>query len=286
MSELILKNKLNLQSLIIQSLPWGTILAGLFLVAIILASIFPYLFASTDPLAINPEAAFQAPSWAHWFGTDQSGRDIYARVIHGSQQSLTIGVLAIGLAFLIAIPLGVIAGLSGGWIDRVIGWVIEVLFAFPSLILALLFVAVFGAGITQLIIATGIGIAPGYARMIRGQVLAARHAGYVESARALGHSPWRIIRRQLLPNAMRPLVVVVTMGIGQSIVWASALSFLGLGAKPPAPEWGTMMSAGRDFIANAWWLTFFPGFFILLTTLSTTVLGRYLQNRLEGRSHA
>lgn len=286
MSEIVLQQKFTAYSLVFRTLSWGTVLAGLFLAFIILASIFPNLFTATDPLAIRPEAAFQAPSWEHWFGTDQSGRDIYTRVIHGTQQSLTIGILAISLAFSIAIPLGVIAGLSGGWTDRVIGWVLEVLFAFPSLILALLFVAVFGTGISQLIIATGIGIAPGYARMIRGQVLAAQNAGYVEAARALGHHPWRIIRRQLIPNAMRPLVVVVTMGIGQSIVWASALSFLGLGAKPPAPEWGTMMSAGRDFIANAWWLTFFPGFFILLTTLSTTILGRYLQNRLEGRTHA
>ena len=286
MSDIVLNQKNTIQKTFFPTLPWGAIFAGLFLSLLFLAAVFPNLFTANDPLAINPEAAFQAPTWTHWFGTDQSGRDIYTRVIHGSQQSLTIGVLAIALAFAIAIPLGVIAGLMGGWVDRIIGWTLEVLFAFPSLILALLFVAVFGAGITQLIIATGIGIAPGYARMIRGQVLSAKNAGYIESARVLGHSPWRIIRRQLLPNAMRPLIVVVTMGIGQSIVWASALSFLGLGAKPPAPEWGTMMSAGRDFIANAWWLTFFPGFFILLTTLSTTVLGRYIQNRLEGRTHA
>ncbi len=163
------------------------------------------------------------------------------------------------------------------------GWLLEVLFAFPSLILALLFVAVFGSGIGPLIVATGLGGAPGYARMVRGQVLAVRNAGYIESARALGHPPLRIIARQLLPNAMRPLIVTLTMGVGQAIVWASALSFLGLGARPPAPEWGTMLSMGRDFIANAWWLTFFPGLFIVLTTLSTTVVGRYLQQRLEGR---
>lgn len=263
--------------------PWGVGLAGLFLLALLLAALVPQIFALTDPLSIRPEDAFQAPGWAHWFGTDQSGRDIYARVVHGSRQSLLIGVLAIALALAIALPLGVLSGLAGGWLDHLIGWVVEILFAFPGLVLALLFVAVFGSGIGPLIVATGMGIAPGYARMIRGQVRAARHAGYVEAARALGHTPWRIVRRQLLPNAMRPLVVVVTMGVGQSIVWASALSFLGLGAKPPAPEWGTMMSAGRDFIANAWWLTFFPGFFILLTTLSTTVVGRYLQRRLEGR---
>jgi len=183
----------------------------------------------------------------------------------------------------IAIVLGLTGGLGGRRTDRGVGWVLEILFAFPSLVLALLFVAIFGSGIGPLIIATGLGSAPGYARMVRGQVLAVRNSGYIEAARALGHPPLRIIGRQLLPNAMRPLIVTLTMGVGQAIVWASALSFLGLGAPPPAPEWGTMLSMGRDFVANAWWLTFFPGLFIVLTTLSTTVVGRYLQQRLEGR---
>jgi peptide/nickel transport system permease protein len=252
-------------------------------VFLLLSALLPRLFTHTDPLATLPEAAFHAPGWEHWFGTDQSGRDIFSRVIHGARQSLTIGLLAVALAISIAIPLGLAAGLAGGWLARAIGWVIEVLFAFPGMVLALLFVAIFGGGIGPLIVATGLATSPGYARLVRGQVLAVRNSGYIEAARALGHLPSRIIRRQLLPNAMRPLVVVVTMGVGQTIVWASALSFLGLGAKPPAPEWGTMLSVGRDFIANAWWLTFFPGLFIVLTTLSTTVVGRLLQRRLEGR---
>jgi peptide/nickel transport system permease protein len=257
--------------------------AGSFLVFLLLAALLPRLFTATDPLASVPEAAFHGPGLAHWFGTDQSGRDIFSRVVHGARQSLTIGLLAVALAMSIALPLGLAAGLAGGWLARGIGWVIEVLFAFPAMVLALLFVAIFGGGIGPLIIATGLGTSPGYARMVRGQVLAVRNSGYIEAARALGHLPSRIILRQLLPNAMRPLVVVVTMGVGQTIVWSSALSFLGLGAKPPAPEWGTMLSVGRDFIANAWWLTFFPGLFIVLTTLSTTIVGRFLQRRLEGR---
>jgi peptide/nickel transport system permease protein len=119
--------------------------------------------------------------------------------------------------------------------------------------------------------------------MVLGQMRAVRHSGYIEAARALGHAPWRIIARQILPNAMRPLIITITMGVGQTIVWASALSFLGLGAPPPAAEWGTMLAMGRDFVANAWWLTFFPGSLIVLTTLSTTVMGRHMQARLEGR---
>ncbi|QKZ04922.1 ABC transporter permease [Pseudomonas eucalypticola] len=262
---------------------WGTLLAGLFLAWLVAAALAPGLFSHSDPLAIVPRDAFQAPGWAHWFGTDQSGRDIYARIVFGARQSLLIGMAATALAMAVAISLGLLGGLLGGATDRAIGWLLEVLFAFPSLVLALLFVAVFGSGIGPLIIATGIGGAPGYARMVRGQVLSVRNAGYIEAARALGHRPARIILRQLLPNALRPLVVTMTMGVGQAIVWASALSFLGLGAKPPAPEWGTMLSMGRDFVVNAPWLTFVPGLFIVLTTLSTTVVGRYLQQRLEGR---
>ncbi|WP_213875837.1 ABC transporter permease [Pseudomonas sp. dw_358] len=261
----------------------GTWLALVFLFFVVLAAIVPQLFAHSDPLGIMPHDAFHPPGWTHWFGTDQSGRDIYTRIIYGSRQSLFIGVSATAIAMSIAIVLGLLAGLGGPRIDRSVGWLVEVLFAFPSLVLALLFVAVFGSGIGPLIVATGLGGSPGYARMVRGQVLAVRNAGYIEAARALGHPPLRTIRRQLLPNAMRPLIVTLTMGVGQAIVWASALSFLGLGAKPPAPEWGTMLSMGRDFVANAWWLTFFPGLFIVLTTLSTTVAGRYMQQRLEGR---
>ncbi|RSC25676.1 ABC transporter permease [Pseudomonas putida] len=263
--------------------PLGVSLAILFLLALLLAALAPGLFTRIDPLAIVPREAFQAPSWTHWLGTDQSGRDIFARIVHGARQSLLIGVAATLLSMAIAVSLGLLGGLGGARVDRGVGWLLEVLFAFPSLVLALLFVAVFGSGVGPLIIATGLGGAPGYARMVRGQVLAVRNSGYIEAARALGHPTARIVLRQLLPNAMRPLVVTLTMGVGQAIVWASALSFLGLGARPPAPEWGTMLSMGRDFIASAWWLTFFPGLFIVLTTLATTAAGRYLQHRLEGR---
>jgi peptide/nickel transport system permease protein len=266
-----------------RQVPLGPLLALIFLAFLIVAALLPQLFTHADPLAIVPHDAFHPPGWAHWFGTDQSGRDIFSRVIYGTRQSLLIGLAATVLAMSIAIALGLLGGLGGARLDRGVGWLLEILFAFPSLVLALLFVAVFGSGIGPLIVATGLGAAPGYARMVRGQVLAVRNAGYIEAAVALGHPTRRIILRQLLPNAMRPLIVTLTMGIGQAIVWASARSFLGLGAKPPAPEWGTMLSMGRDFVANAWWLTFFPGVFIVLTTLSTTVAGRYLQQRLEGR---
>lgn len=260
----------------------SVILAGGFLLFLGLAAILPHAVSATDPLAIAPREAFLGPCLSHPFGTDQSGRDIFARIVHGTRQSLFVGAGSTLLAMTIAIVLGLSAGLGGRLAERSIGGLIEVMFSFPVLILALLFSASFGGGLWPLIIATGIGSAPGYARMVYGQVLSVRRAGYVEAAQALGHSRARIIRRHILPNAMRPLIVTVTMGVGHAIIWASALSFLGLGARPPAPEWGTMLSMGRDFVANAWWLTFFPGLFIVLTMLSTTVIGRTIQRRLEG----
>lgn len=263
--------------------PLGASLAILFLLLLTAAAIAPELFSTLNPLKIAPRFAFHGPEWGHVFGTDQSGRDVFSRVIHGARQSLLLGIGAVAVSMALAITLGLIGGLGGKLTERVIGWILEVLFSFPTLVLALLFAAHLGGGLGPLVIATGIGNAPGYGRMIFGQTLSVRRAGYIEAARALGHSLARIIWRQILPNVMRPLIVMVTMGVGQAIVWSSALSFLGLGAQPPAAEWGTMLAMGRDFVSRAWWLTFFPGLFIVLTTLSTTVFGRYLQQLLEGR---
>ncbi len=266
------------------AMPPSLVLAALFLALLVAAALMPQFFTHTDPYAIRPREAFHAPAWSHPFGTDQSGRDILTRVIYGTRQSLMLGVAATTLAMTIAITLGLVGGLSGRLAERAVARLLEVLFSFPTLVLALLFSASLGSGMRSLIIAVGVGSAAGYGRMVLGQVRAVRNSGYIEAARALGHSPLRIIRRQILPNAMRPLIVTITMGIGQTIVWASALSFLGLGAAPPAAEWGTMLAMGRDFVANAWWLTFFPGLLIVLTTLSTTIVGRHLQARLEGRA--
>jgi peptide/nickel transport system permease protein len=261
----------------------GIVLAWLVVAFLVISVAWPGLIAKDAPLAINPAHTLQGPSLSHLFGTDQSGRDVFSRVVYGARESLSIGVAATAVGLAIAIVLGFAAGLAGRWADTVISRFLEVLFAFPSLLLALLFVAMFGAGVGSLIVAVGIGSAPGYARMIRGQVIAVRNAPYVEAAKVLGHPPLRIMASSIFPNAMRPLLVLGTLGIGQSIVWASALSFLGLGAAPPAPEWGAMLAAGRDFISSAWWLEFFPGAVIVATALAATALGRHLQRRLEGR---
>jgi peptide/nickel transport system permease protein len=260
----------------------GVALAGIVIAFFIVALIAPSLLATHSPYAINLAETLKAPSWAHILGTDASGRDLYSRVIYGARESLLIGVAATALSISIAIVLGVVSGLAGGLVDGAINRLIEVLFSFPVLLLALLFVAVFGPSEKTEIIAVGIGTAPGYARMVRGQVMAVKDSGYVESARALGHPFSRIVRRHIFPNAMRPLVVIVTLGVGQSIVWASGLAFLGLGVPPPSPEWGALLDAGRDFVTQAWWLEVMPGLAIVVFALSLTTIGRYIQQQLEG----
>ncbi|WP_328363188.1 ABC transporter permease [Mycobacterium sp. NBC_00419] len=258
-------------------------LAALYVIAILAWGIIPSAFADGSPYDTNIDAALQGPSAQYWFGTDASGRDIFTRVVYGARSSLLIGAGATALALVAAVLFGFAAGLGGRFTDGAISRFLEVVLALPGLLLALLFIAMFGPGVATEIVAVAIGSAAGYAWMIRGQVIAVKDSGYVSAATALGHSRRKIITGHIFPNAMRPLVVLATMGIGQSIVWASSLSFLGLGVAPPAPEWGAMLDAGRDFVSTAWWLELFPGLAIIGCTLSVTVLGRYLQQRLEGR---
>lgn len=260
---------------------------GALVVALVLAALFalaataPFVLATYDPTAQNFADALRPPSPAHWFGTDEAGRDLYSRVIYGTRESLLIGIGAAGLAIGLALVLGTLAALGNRVSSTVVGRGIDVLFAFPILLLALLLVAILGPSAWTLVIAVGVSTAPGYARMVRGQILSAKNAGYVEAARALGHSRSRIIVRHILPNAIRPLVAVFTMAIGQSIVWASGLSFLGLGVAPPSSEWGALLDAGRPYILQAPWLTFVPGFVILTLALTATAIGRAIQNSLE-----
>lgn len=261
----------------------GEIVSGAILVFLAVAAIAPQVLAVADPLAIQPAVAFQPPSVEHWFGTDESGRDVYSRVIHGARSSLLIGISATAIGLGLALILGSIAGLGGRAVDFSVNRVLEVLFAFPGLLLALLFITIFGVGVTTSTIAVGLATAPGYARIIRTQVISVRRSPYVEASLVLGRSPWTRFTRIILPNVAAPLLALATLGIGQAIVWASALSFLGLGAVPPAAEWGAMLSAGRTYIANAWWLTFFPGAFVVLSAAAATVLGHNLQRRNRER---
>ncbi|WP_327001882.1 ABC transporter permease [Dactylosporangium sp. NBC_01737] len=260
----------------------GTVLSLLVVAFVVTAALAPGLLTGHSPTAIDLRSTLESPSWAHPFGTDDAGRDLFTRVVHGARESLGIGLGATALAFVIAIGLGFTAALAGGVVDAAITRVLEVAFAFPALLLALLVIAVRGPSLATSIVAVGIGSAPGYARMIRGQVLAVRQAGFIEAAAALGHRRFTVIRRHLFPNAMRPLVAVATLGVGQSIVWASALSFLGLGVAPPSSEWGALLDAGRLHITTSWWLEILPGVVIVLVAISVTSLGRTLQHRLGG----
>ncbi len=260
----------------------GTAVPLLIVVLVVVAAIAPGVLTHRSPTAIDIQHTLLPPSFSHPFGTDDAGRDLYTRVIYGARESLGIGLGATGLAMSIALLLGFVAGLAGGLVDVVINRILEVAFAFPVLLLALLLISIYGPSVATELIAVGIGSAPGYARMVRGQVLNVRKAPYVEAADALGHRRLAVIRRHLFPNAMRPLVAMITLGIGQSIVWASGLAFLGLGVAPPSPEWGALLDSGREYITTQWWLEVMPGLVIVLVALSATSLGRTLQHRLEG----
>jgi peptide/nickel transport system permease protein len=260
----------------------GTAISALVVVLLALAVVVPSVLTHRSPNAVDLHHTLLSPSWTHPFGTDDAGRDLYTRVVYGARESLGIGFGATALAMTIAILLGFSAGLAGGIVDAVIARVLEVAFAFPVLLLALLLIAIRGPSVTTEIVAVGIGSAPGYARMVRGQVMQVRQAAYIESAGALGHRGSTVIRQHLFPNAMRPLVAVMTLGVGQSIVWASGLAFLGLGVAPPSPEWGALLDSGRLYITTSWWLEIMPGLVIVLITLAITSLGRTIQHHLEG----
>ncbi|WP_349897132.1 ABC transporter permease [Parafrigoribacterium soli] len=257
------------------------IVAVVILAVLAVAALAPAVLAPADPLAVHPTAGFLPPSLSHLFGTDESGRDIFTRVIHGTGPSLLIGLSATAIGVGLALVLGLLAGLGPRWLDFGTTRFIEVLFAFPGLLLALLVIVIYGPGAVTSTIAVGLATAPGYARIIRSQVLVVKNAPYIEAAVVLGRSRSYRVVHHLLPNVAGALFVLVTLGIGQSIVWASSLSYLGLGAVPPTAEWGAMLSAGRTYITSFWWMTFFPGVFIVLSAAATTILGRSLQQRVR-----
>ncbi|MEJ3403267.1 ABC transporter permease [Rathayibacter sp. YIM 133350] len=261
--------------------PWDLYAASALTALFLLAAAWPALLATHGPYAMDLAHTLQPPSSVHWFGTDESGRDLYSRVIYGTATSLGIGVGAAAVSLTFAVLLGSLAALGNRVTSATVGWLLEVSFAFPALLLSLLLIAVLGPSAITEVLAVGIGTAPGYARMVRGQILSAKDSPYVEAAVALGHSRGRILRQHILPNSLRPLVAVFALSIGQSIVWASSLSFLGLGIAPPAPEWGALLDAGRGYITVAGWLTVIPGLVIVLLALTTTTLGRNLQSFLE-----
>src|SRR5699024_6394183 len=253
--------------------------ATLFVGIIVVAALLPSLLAPGDPLAVDPSEAFQPPSLQYPFGTDESGRDVYTRVIHGTADSLTIGLAATALGMGIAILLGVITAFGPRWIDSTILRLLEVLYAIPALLMALLIIAFTGPGTTPAIIAVGLSTAPGYSRLIRTHLRTLVNSEMFDAATVLGHSTWHRVRNHLIPNTLTTLLALMTLGIGQAVIWASALSFLGLGTPPPAPEWGAMLASGRTYLHFAWWMTVFPGLAIVAVAAGATLLGRSVTRR-------
>lgn len=259
------------------------VVAAATLTILVLCALVPGVIAPYEPLAIDPANAFMPPSLEHLFGTDDSGRDVFSRVVFGARDSLTIGVLATLIGLLVGVVIGALAGGSRSHtlapVRAVADRIIEALFAFPGMLLALLLISIRGPGVASVIIAVAVSTAPGYARMVRGGVRQTLGSGAVESARLQGDSFSRIWARLVLPESLRPVLVLATLGVGQAVVLAAALGFLGLGTPPPDPEWGAMLNAGRPYLTRAWWLTVFPGLMIVAVGLATTVLGRSLERR-------
>ena len=256
--------------------------AALVLFEIVLALTAPWI-TPYDPFDQNPRAALQAPSREHVFGTDDTGRDLFSRVIYGTQISLRVGLISVGIGGGIGIVLGIVAGYRGGVLDNAIMRVMDLLLAFPGILLALAIIAILGPGLFNVMIAVGISSIPYYTRVARGSSLALRDREFVLGARAIGCGDAHITRRYILPNVLPPLIVLATLGIASAILTAAGLSFIGLGAVPPAPEWGAILTLGRKYINQAWWYTTFPGLAIVVTVLGINMLGDALRDALDPR---
>ena len=226
---------------------------------------------------------FISPCWEHPFGTDNFGRDIMSRIIYGTRISLQVGFIAVGIAAVIGTGLGAIAGYYGGLVDNAIMRCIDVLLAIPSVLLAISIMAALGQGLTKVMIAVGIGSAPSYARVVRASVLSIREQEFIEAARASNAGNLRIIVRYILPNALAPIIVQATLGVAGAIISAAGLSFVGLGIQPPTPEWGAMLSAGRQYFRTHWYIVTFPGLAIMLTIFALNLFGDGLRDALDPR---
>jgi peptide/nickel transport system permease protein len=248
---------------------------------LILLAIFAPLIAPFDPAQQSWTAVRKAPSWAHWFGTDESGRDLLSRVIYGARASLLAGVVSVSIALTAGVPIGLLAGYRGGWIAALISRITDAMLACPNLILAIALAAFLGPSLTNAMIAIGITATPVFVRLTRGQVLAVKVEDYVEAARAVGNPGWRIAVKHILPNIMPALLVQATLAIAAAIIAEASLSFLGLGQQPPAPSWGSMLNTAQRFLTNAPWMAVWPGLAIFLSVLSFNLLGDGLRDALD-----
>lgn len=262
-----------------------TSLLGLIIITLlIIIAIFAPLIAPYHPIDDGSVIdRYQPPSGEHWLGTDALGRDIFSRIVHGARISIQIGVIAVGISAVVGILLGGISGYLGRWVDMIVMRFIDILMAFPSILLAIAMVAVMGRSLTNAMIAVGIVGVPQFARIVRSTVLSVKEKEFVEAARATGVKNGRILFRHVLPNCMAPIIVQTTLSIGTAILDAAGLSFLGLGAQGATPEWGAMLKAGVDALQTAPWVVMFPGLAILLVVLGFNLLGDGLRDALDPR---
>jgi ABC-type dipeptide/oligopeptide/nickel transport system permease subunit len=253
------------------------------LAAILFMTLFADVIAPFDPTAQGVGPANATPSWAHWAGTDSFGRDMLSRIIHGSRIALIVGVLSVLLAMVIGVALGLVAGYYGGWLDALIMRVMDGLFAFPIIILAIAMMAVMGFGVKNVIVAVAVGFIAPFARVTRGDVLAVKQEPYIEAARLAGVSGPAIIARHVLPNVLAPIIVQAALRVSGAIITESGLSFLGLGPPPPTPVWGSMIAEGRNFIVMAPHISTIPGIALMVTIVGLNLLGDGLRDTLDPR---
>lgn len=255
------------------------------IIGLVLCAIFADVLFDYDTIVIkqNIGERLQGPSSAHWFGTDEFGRDILARLVHGSRVSLVVGIVSVSIALLIGGTLGAVAGFYGGKIDMVIMRVMDVFLAVPSILLSMTIVAALGTNLFYVMLAIGISSVPNYARIVRAAVMGVKDQEFVEASRAMGASNATIIFKEVIPNCLAPIIVQVTLSVAGAILSTASLSFIGLGVQPPSPEWGAMLSSGRQYMRDALHLTLFPGLAIVITILALNLLGDGLRDALDPR---
>lgn len=255
----------------------------LVLLAVVLSAVFAPRLTPYDPIETNFRARYQPPSAEHIMGTDRVGRDVATRILYGARISLRVGLIAVTIAVVLGTAIGLVSGFYRGWIDEALMRFIDVVMAMPSILLAITIVFALGPSLVNVMIAVGFSTMPQYARVVRASVLSAKQLPYVEAARAAGAGDGAVMGRHILPNVFAPVLVLATLGLGSAVLSVAALSFLGLGAAPPTPEWGLLISDGRGVLRRSWWVATFPGLAIMVTVLAVNLIGDGLRDALDPR---